>query len=220
LKIGTKQEIRALEEVALRPADGHVAQEHHSRVFPVDLAGVDPRLRQHGRLARRAERLGRERAAGRGDDHPDVAPLGALPDRHDLEIGRGVGEPLEPGDRLRVAGRAQQPALLERRSPRVALGDCERAALPVPRDRRRKDRALSSGCRVGPRRGALLVVGARVRDGRSDGGEQEGARGGGKRRGMGDGEPAGAARVRKHARENSTRGFPRARRSGTIAHSI
>jgi len=54
-----EQKVRAVEEIFLS-AQGHVAEKHQPRIFPVNLSRVDSALSEDGRLACGVKRLGRE----------------------------------------------------------------------------------------------------------------------------------------------------------------
>ena len=133
-----EEEVRPAEERALRAAHRHVAQEHEPGVFPVHLTRMDAGLGEERGFAAGVKRLLREGSLLRRDDHPDVAPLGALAQRNEAQLRRGGDEALEVGDCLVVAGRALESGLLGRRCPTVPGIERQRETLPLPRDHGRE----------------------------------------------------------------------------------
>jgi hypothetical protein len=142
---GDEEESGAVEELALRAAHGHVAQEHQPRVLAVDLTRVNARLGEDDRLVRAPQRLRGEGPLLRGDHQPDVPPLGTLANRHHLQLPRSRHEATQVRDRLVVIGRGAELPPLGRSDPRIVRRHDQPPARPIPRDGGREDGGVDGG---------------------------------------------------------------------------
>ncbi len=135
---GHKQEVSPLEQLRPGAFHGQVPQQHQPGVLAVDLAGMDARLGQEGGFAGGLQGGRGKGPFRRGYDHPDVPPLVAFAQGDQVQLRRGLDQPLQPGHGLVVAGRGDQAGALGGREPGIIVRYNELLALAVPGQHRRQ----------------------------------------------------------------------------------
>jgi len=127
-----KDQVGPIQQMRLA-IEGNVTQQHHTCVLAVDLAGVDARLDQDGRLGR--IELG---TVFRGDDGIDVAAFRRGAEAFDADqVGCGI-QTVKPCAGIGIVGAEVQFGILfEPRGPFVGCGaqQVTRAAFPFRRGR-------------------------------------------------------------------------------------